>query len=66
MKKKTGHEGVTGPVMMICAGYYSVADSMRFMLANMNTPAMTQMMMSTTHTVQSGTLIQRRPGMDTR
>ena len=45
---------------------YSVADSMRFMLANMNTPATMQMARRTTQIVQRGILIQRRPGTDTR
>lgn len=45
---------------------YSVADSIRFILANIKTPAMRQIAMSTTHTDQSGTLIHSRPGMETR
>ena len=56
---------MTGCVNMSASDYF-VADSMRFMLANMNTPAMTQMMVSTTQIAQRGILIQRRPGTDTR
>lgn len=46
--------------------FYSVADSMRFMLANMKIPATAQIAMSTTQMAQRGILIQRRPGTDTR
>lgn len=51
---------------MVFKEYYSVADSMRFILANIKTPAMRQITMSTTQIDQSGILIQRRPGTDTR
>lgn len=51
---------------LIRALYYSVADSIRFMLANMNTPETRQIAMSTVQIAQRGILIQRSPGTDTR
>ena len=46
--------------------YYFVAASIFFMLANMKIPDTTQMAMSTVQRDQSGILIQRSPGTDTR
>ena len=60
-----GHASVTDHNIMVFANY-SVADSIRFMFANMKIPAIAQIAMSTTHTLQSGILIQRRPGTETR
>lgn len=57
---------MTGQNIRLYAESYFVADSMRFMFANMNIPAMRQITMSTTQSDQSGSLIQRSPGTDTR
>lgn len=64
--KKALRSMIQGLSIWCCSMLYSVADSMRFMFANMNTPAMRQIVMSTTQIDQSGIRIQRSPGTDTR